>query len=266
VIRSASFALAGAAAVAAVAVLAPARAAHALSCAEARQFLAPGDGSILPPDPVVYLFSPFEPTRPRVTVRGAPVEATIEQIGANRSYRVYAIRIPAPDGDVEAVVELGPGFAARYQIDARWQRPGDDPGWLEASRREWAGGFGVAQSHIALRSEIPAPAFRVSVGATSEADELTVVVPGLGRGGRSVHFDPLDACEGVFAPAEPGEYARVAALFSDGGESQTSGPVLLTAPGWSDRARVLALLFALVFLVAGLLFAPGDGRARAGGH
>jgi len=110
--------------IATVALLAAPAAAHA-KCMAPRAFLSPGSGTVLPPNPVLYLFVPgrVSNTPPAVdlAVDGSAVASQVESVGSVRAFATYRVTIARETpGTLDVKVTLADAFAsvleARYTI------------------------------------------------------------------------------------------------------------------------------------------------------
>ena len=100
-------------------------------CAGASAFMVPTPGSMLPPNPTIYAFVPYDRPTPSVEVKsgGQAVAATIEQVSTNESFKSYKIRINKDTaGEIKVKTSLTVNDSesiwaeATYAIDQDWKK------------------------------------------------------------------------------------------------------------------------------------------------
>lgn len=229
------------------------------SCASPRPFFAPTDGSILPANPVVFLFVPG-------FLQGDEIEIELDVANAGRStsswsdvvsespaFRTYRIEIAAPAGSelrVQASFRINelPLYAieSRYRVadveppDAGPAIPMKRPQYEHSS---WTCSY---QSTWNLTPQVDAPAYRVEWAPTKDAYQArareTIVVPGRMNGfwrpypGRSegpalVQLGHLDCMDHTMVWPGAHIWVGVWALLPDGSEiALTDAPIRLTKP------------------------------------
>lgn len=205
-----------------------------------RSSLAPGADSVLPPGPVLHLFSWRAASTPlvRIEAYGRDVAFEREVVSETRDVLSERISIPVGRGDLTVFVD---GEAHHYRIDPHWSRgPARTVNVTRAEHDVWSWTCSHTDAFY-LWPSVDAPAYRVEWARTADdyrqGRRQSLVVPH----DPAVFFADPDAtaliglgflsCLGeTFDPAELPVYVGVTALHPDGSEDDASPEPAVIGP------------------------------------